>query len=198
MELDDLKNDWNQLQTKTQENAAFDVSVLKKITRQKIQSRLLRIVIPELTGSLFCVFGAIFIGLNFYRLNSIAFEIAGYLSIAILLLLPVISWFSIEQLHKMGNITKPYAETVKDFATQKIKFCRLQKSNFILAHLLLVTLIIVSVKIFGANATTGSKHYLFMAIMIGYAFLLFFSSMVWKNYNKIILQAGQLLHEVNS
>lgn len=97
MELDDLKNDWNQLQTKTQENAAFDVSVLNKITRQKIQSRLLRIVIPELTGSLFCVFGAIFIGLNFYRLNSIAFEIAGYLSIAILLLLPVISWFSIEQ-----------------------------------------------------------------------------------------------------
>ena len=198
MELDDLKNDWNQLQTKTQENAAFDVSVLNKITRQKIQSRLLRIVIPELTGSLFCVFGAIFIGLNFYRLNSIAFEIAGYLSIAILLLLPVISWFSIEQLHKMGNITKPYAETVKDFATQKIKFCQLQKSNFILAHLLLVTLIIVSVKIFGANTTTGSKHYLFMAIMIGYAFLLFFSSMVWKNYNKIILQAGRLLHEVNS
>ena len=198
MELDDLKNDWNQLQTKTPENAAFDVSVLNKITRQKIQSRLLRIFIPELTGSLFCVFGAIFIGLNFYRLNSIAFEIAGYLSIAILLLLPVISWFSIEQLHKMGNITKPYAETVKDFATQKIKFCQLQKSNFILAHLLLVTLIIVSVKIFGANTTTGSKHYLFMAIMIGYAFLLFFSSMVWKNYNKIILQAGQLLHEVNS
>ncbi|MBS1734069.1 MAG: hypothetical protein JST02_12305 [Bacteroidetes bacterium] len=158
----------------------------------------MRIVIPELTGSLFCVFGAIFIGLNFYRLNSIAFEVAGYLSISILLLLPVISWFSIEQLYKTGNITKPYAETIKDFATQKIKFCRLQKSNFILAHLLLVSLIIVSVKIFGANAITNSKHYLFMAIMIGYAFLLFFSSMVWKNYNKIILQAGRLLHEVNS
>ncbi len=197
MELEDLKNDWEQLQKYPQKSTVTG-DVLDKITKKKVQNRILRIVIPELTGSIVCLGGSLFIGLNFYRLTAHLFEVAGALSILFLLLVPLVSWLSIEQLYKTGNIDKPYAETIKDFAAQKIRFCRFQKFNIILVHLLLVSLIITSARVFGTNAITESKHYYPMALTLGYAFLSLFSAVVRKKYNKTIQQADKLIREVNS
>ena len=94
------------------------------------------------------------------------------------------------------NVNKPYGETLKGFATQKLKFYKLQKINVTLSYLLLVTIIVLLSKFFNGKDLTDSKYFWTFSITIGYIFLLFFSTVVSKFYKSTVRQAEELLQEL--
>jgi len=196
MELDDFKNTWNEMDNQVKSNPNIDLSTFNTMSKKKFQSGLKKIVVPEILGSLVCIGCAIFIGFNFYKLNTLAFQITGVLALVLLLVLPVLSIMSIWQLYKAGDITKSYAENLKTFTLQKIQFCKLQKLNATLSYLLLVTVIMLVTKLFGKNSITESNYFWTTAFGLGYIFMLGAIKWVAKFYNKTIAQAENLLQEL--
>lgn len=199
MELDDLKNTWEQVnnnQVEKQQNLSS--KMIDQITRTNYYSSLKKITYPEITGAIICFIGATFIGLNFRKLDTAFLQGVGIVSTLILLTLPVISLISLRQFNIIGDVTKPYVEILKKFAVQKIRFHKLQRVNITLSYLLLVTIIILLSKFFGGKDITGSKFFWTFSFSFGYIFLLFYSKWVLKHYNNTLRQTEELLKELDS
>lgn len=198
MELDDFKTTWNEMDNQVKAKQIVNPKFFDNMSKRKFHSRLNKIILPEILGSTVCIGSAFFIGFNFYRLDTLTFKIIGVLSILLFVVLCVLSIMSIQHLCKSADINKSYAETVKNFGIEKIKFCKLQKLNLTLSYLLLVTVMLLLTKLFGKHDITDSKYFWIFSISLGYIFLVFFAKFVTKSYNKTIRETEDLLNELQN
>ncbi len=197
MELDDFKSTWNDMSNRVNEKQKLNPKLFDKMNKRKFHSHLKKIVLPEILGSAVCIGSAVFIGFNFDKLDKTSFQIVGVVAVLLFLILPAISIMSIQQLYRGVEINKPYADALKEFAFQKIKFCKLQKLNLTLSYLLLVAVILLSTRLFGKNEITESKYFFVFAFTFGYSLFLLFSKWVFRSYNKTIRQTENLLKELS-
>jgi len=195
MELDDLKNTWNNQSDKTQQEN-FTSKIIDQMTQTKYNSKINRIAYPEIIGSAICVLATIFIGFNFYKLDTIFLQGVGIVSILVLLILSIVSILSIRQLKISKDFNKPYVEVLKIFATQKLEFYKLQKINITLSYLLLVTIIILLSKFFSGKDITDSKYFWTFSFSFGYIFLVFFTKFVTRFYKNTLKKSEELLQEL--
>ncbi len=196
MELDDLKNTWKETKILVPKHQNVNPEMLEKMRDQKYRSKIKKITIPEIAGSLVCLAAAVFIGLSFGNLDTVLLQGAGALSILLLLLLPIISALSTRTLSTARNVNRPYAETLKAFAIQKIRFVKLQKLNVTLSYLLLVAIIVLLSRLFSGKDLSDNKYFWLFSFTIGYVFLLLYSKWVEKYYRKTLQQAEELLREL--
>jgi membrane associated rhomboid family serine protease len=198
MELDDFKNTWDEIGKQVEEKQNFNPKILNKMSKSKFNSKLQKIAIPEIIASIICVGSAIYIGFQFNLLDTSLFKFIGVSAILLFILLPAISLFSVQQLYKSIDINKSYAETLKEFAVQKMKFCKLQKLNITMSYPLLALLMILVTKLFGKHTNDENAYFMIFGFCFGYVVLLFFSKWVFKKYNGIIQQTEDLLNELTA
>ena len=195
MELDDLKTTWqNESNTAIQNN--LTTLIIDKMTQEKYHSKIKKINLPEIIGSIICTIAAGFIALNLSKLDTIILQAVGVAAIMILLIISTLGVLSLQQLNIKKDLNKPYAETLKIFATQKMTFYKLQKINIILCYLLMVTIIILLPKLFGNKDITEYKYFWLYAFSTGYIFLLLLSKFVSKFYKKTLQQTEELLKDL--
>jgi hypothetical protein len=198
MELDDLKNTWNEMDNQVKGSQNLTLKIFDKISNQKFHSKLYKIILPEISGGLICISSAFFIGFNFDKLDGPTYQIIGVIGILVFLMVTAISLLSLQNLKKVGDVGKPYVDTLKDFATQKIKFNRLQKLNLRVSYLQLVIVVLLLPKLFEKNGITDSKYFYIFSFSVCFIFLLIFSKLVMNSYNKTIRQAEDLLKELTA
>jgi len=195
MELDDLKTTWQNQSNSALQNSLTTL-IINKMTQEKYHSKIKKITYPEIIGSSICVIAAGFIALNFNKLDTIILQAVGVASIIIQLIISTLGILSLQQLNIKKDLNKPYAETLKIFATQKLAFYKLQKINIILCYLLMITIIILLPKLFGGKDITEYKYFWLYAFVTGYVFLFWFSKFVTKSYRKTLQQTQELLMEL--
>lgn len=194
MELDELKNTWDNANNPVQQN--LTPKMIDQMTQKKYHSKIKKIAYPEIIGIIICLISAFFIGINFYKLDTVFLQGAGILSILLLVILSAISLLSLRQLNIPEDINRPYAATLKIFAVQKLQFYKLQKTNVILSYLLLVSIIILLSKFFNGKDITETKYFWIYSFSFGYLFLLFYSKWVAKYYKNTLQQTEELLQEL--
>jgi hypothetical protein len=178
------------------EQQNLNTATLEKIRDKNYRSKLKKITMPEIAGGIVCLAAAAFVGFNFTKLDTNLLQAAGVLSVLLLLLLPVISALSTWKLSKVSDANKPYAETLKLFAVQKLRFIKLQKLNVTLSYLLLVTIIVLFSKLVSGKDIFDNKYYWLFSFTIGFILLLFYSRWVEKYYRKSLQQAEELLKDL--
>ncbi len=198
MELDDLKNTWEDISGRVNKQQHLSPEIIEKITRAKYYPGFKKIAYPEITGVIICIAAAVFVILTFSRLDTHFLQGVGIVFIVLLLALSAISVLSLRQFSRKGDVNKTYAETLKDFAVQKIRFHKLQRINATLSYVLLVTTIVLLSKLFGNNDITNSKYFWIYSFSFGYIFLLCFTGWVNKYYKKTLQQTEALLIELVS
>lgn len=198
MELDELKDSWNNISEQLSGQQQISPQLIDQVTKDKFNSRLNKIIYPELAGVMICFAGAAYLVFRFGKLDTIFMQAVGILAILLLLLLSVIGLISIRRLRLATDITKPYAETCKDFATQKMQFYKWQQVNMLLACLLLVLVILLFSKLFSGKDLAGNKYFWTLSFSLGYLFLLFYSRWVARSYRNTIRQAEDLLKDLVS
>jgi len=196
MELDDLKNTWNELSTQVNTQQHLNASIINEMTKHQYNTRLKKIAYPEIIGVFICLAGLVYVVLHFWELNTAFLQATGIVAILVLLLLSITSLLSLQRLNTAVDVNKTYAETLKDFATKKIQFYKLQKINVTLSYLLLVTIIVLFSKFFSNKDITGSKYFWIFSFSIGYIFLMFYSKWVAKFYRSTLRKAEDLLNDL--
>jgi len=196
MELDELKKAWEDVNNQVSKQQGILPKMIDQMTQTKYKARLKKIVYPELIGTLVSFTGVAFIYLNFNKLNTPFLQGLGIITSLFLLILPVISLVLLWQFNMMGDISRPYSETLKKFALQKLRFFKFQQISLVSSYVLLVFFIILSLKFFGGKDINDNKYFWAFAISFGYIFLYFFSKWVLKSYGKTLRQAEELLREL--
>jgi hypothetical protein len=198
MELRDLKNSWDDITDQVSRHEILNVKMIDQMTISRYRSSLKKIAYPEMIGSIICLGGAVFIFLNFAKLDSSFLVGTGIVSIFLLLIIPLISLLSVQWLRVARDLNKTHAESLKEFALQKIRFHKLQRINVTASYLLLVGVIILLAKFFGGKDIAESKYFWILSFSIGYIFLSFYSKWVLKKYDHSLARAEELLKELSS
>jgi hypothetical protein len=196
MELDELKNTWDNANNLVEQQQNLIPKMIDQITQKKYHSKIKKIAYPEIIGVIICLISAFFIGVNFYKLDTTLLQGAGIMSILLLVTLSILSLLSLRQLNIPEDVNRPYAATLKIFATQKLQFFKLQKMNVILSYLLLVSILILLSKFFNGRAISEIKYFWIYSFSFGYLFLLFYATWVAKYYKKTLQQTEELLQEI--
>lgn len=198
MELDDLKNSWNKVNSQAENQPQLTPKVIDQMTTKKINTGMRKVFYSEMGGILICLMGAVFIAFNFNKLNTWLLQGTGILSISVLLILIICSLISLHRLNKAGDVNEPHVQILKRFATQKLQFIKLQKLNVILSYLLLVSVLVLFSKLFNEKDLTNNRYFWLFSFTFGYIILTFYSKWVLGFYRKTLQEAQELLEELTS
>lgn len=192
MELDELKNIWDTANTQQ----TLNTKMIEKMTQTRFKSRLQKVVFHELVGALMCIAAVTYMVLNFDKLPTPFFQGLGIVTALLLMILPIVSLTLIWQINSLGNVNQPIAETLKQFARQKLRFIRFQQLSVVAAYMLIVFVFLLMPKFTGGRSLNDNKYFWAFAVAFGYIFLYFFSRMVIKYYGNALQQAEELLWEL--
>lgn len=195
MELDDLKNDWENLTNQIHHQNMLTSKIISDITKRKYHSQINKIKYPEVIGGIICFLGLSYVGFNFIKLDSVFLQSIAVLAMLLLMIIPAVSFLSLTAFNSVDSLDKPYIETIKQFANKKLLFVKYQKINAFLSYLLLVTVIILLPKFFYGKDITVNKLFWIFSFSIGYLFLIFFSKWVKVCYGTTLRKAEELLKE---
>lgn len=198
MELEDLKNSWNEATSQTEKSESINLKKIDQMTQNRYNSKMKKITYPELIGTVISFSGAIYLGLHFYKLQTIFLQVLGILVLLYMVLAPIASLILLFQFNQIVDVNKPYIETLKKFAIQKIRFYKFQKYNALFGYILLGFLMILLPPLFGIKSHNLNKYFWSITIFLSYIFFYFFSKWGLKSYKKILQQSEKLLQELQT
>lgn len=197
MELEELKKLWEGMNGKLQQQEQLTRNLLEEVTEHKYHSKLHKIKTSELIGSGICFLGAVFLILNFSKIEPLAEQIFAILAIVLLLSLPVISLMSLKAMQQMPVSTKTYLETLTGFRKSRIRFIKFQRLTVSLGLFLPVIAIPVLAAIKGIDLSE-TEHFWTLTFPIGIIAFLGFAFWVLRSYTKTLKAAEQLLSEIKN
>jgi cytochrome c biogenesis protein CcdA len=196
MELDELKHIWDAASNPSEKQPFVTHKTIDKMTESGYKSKLQKIVFHETLGTIFAFSAVAYMIVNFSKLTTPFFQGIGVLTALLLIVLPIISLILLRQINSVGDVNQPFAETLRQFARQKLRFIRFQQTSVLAAYVLLVFVILLMPKFTGGKSLNENKYFWSATIAIGYIFLSFFSKWVLKSYSKALHQAEELLKEL--
>ncbi|MCR9017007.1 hypothetical protein [Aquiflexum gelatinilyticum] len=196
MELEEMKLAWNDLSKRVEKQEILNQQMIEKMTKDQFQSNLKKIALPEYIGTIICYLGAAYLSVNVPKLEEPLIQFFGVISIALLLILPIISLQSIRGMRKINLSSHSYLETIQIFGQQKIRFLKLQKLNISLGLFLLVIGVPVLLALQGKSLNPTPLFWM-LYFPLGVMFFLGFSYWVLKYYNRKLQATEKLLTEVN-
>src|SRR5690554_232591 len=101
MELEELKNTWQSMSKRVENQEFLTNQILEKMKREKYHSKLNKIDYSEYIGAIICYIGAAYLIMNFMKIEDILMQLFAIIAIALLFILPVIS---LKSLRTVKNI----------------------------------------------------------------------------------------------
>lgn len=197
MELEELKNTWQAMSKRVENQEFLTNQILEKMTREKYHSKINKIGYSEYIGTIICYIGAAYLIINFTKIDDILMQIFAIIAIALLFILPIISLKSLRAVKNINIASKTYMQAIEDFAKRKTRFHRLQKWNISLALFLMLVSIPVLSAIQGKDISQA-PHFWILIFPISIAFFLAFAVWVLKSYNKILNETEKMLSDINN
>ncbi len=197
MEIDDLKNAWNELGEKSNPKTLSNRTGLK-FDSKPFRSKLSKVLIPEIIGGIICFFGASYIVLYFGRLDTFFLRSLGLVTVLLFLVLPIVSITLLFQMNKLGDLSRSYAETIKKFTKHEIRFKVFQKITIGLSFILLIATVVLLSKILNGRHVLSDKYISAAIYAAGFLFTYFFSRWVWRYYVGSLNKASELLRDIDS
>lgn len=197
MELEELKNTWQEMSKRVEKQESLTNQILEKMMHQKYHSKLNKIGYSEYAGTMICYIGAAYLLMNFTKIDDILLQIFGIIAIALLFTLPVISLKSLRAVNNVNIGSKTYIQAIEDFAKRKTRFQRLQKLNVSLALFLMLVAIPVLSAIQGKDLAQV-PYFWTLIFPISIIFFLVFAVWVLKSYNKLLNEAEKMLSDISN
>ncbi|HET7002302.1 MAG TPA: hypothetical protein VFI33_13360 [Puia sp.] len=195
MELDEMKILWEEMSDKISRQKKMTDSLIIRMTRSDFGNKLLKIWIPEAMGNCICFAAAVYIIVDFRKLDTWYLILCGIISVFILFILPVLSFYALHKIRSVNILQNNYKQTLAEYSKGNRQFAMIQKLSFYLgAVLLLTSLPVMGLLIAGKDLFIESKLWLWYAV--GYPFFYGFSKWVFRNYSKVTREAEDILKEL--
>lgn len=196
MELEEMKSLWSDLSVKVEKQDRIQQELIMEITKQRFRSKLNSIQVSELIGTVVCFAGAAYFILNFGKLEIWYNQVFALINILIAIALPLLSLTTIRSMKNLQIGTESPISILKDFTKRKLRFWQVQRLSLVLASVYLLTILLPFAELQGKSEVIMSRSFWMVYIPLGFAFMLMFSSWVWKKYKRGIASSEALLREL--
>lgn len=196
MELEEMKTVWQDLTKELNQQKKLTNKIILKMTQQEYKSKINKIAIPEVIGSVFCFGMAITLLVNLPLYHNPLTMACGIVSIVILLALPVASLRSIRRLNSINLTQNSYKETLMEYRLGRRQLKVVQQVGFVLSFFLLFTsLPPLSMIMKGKDLFAESSTWLWY-VPFGVLFFALFTFYVYRCYKSIIHSTDQLIEDL--
>lgn len=195
MELDEMKSLWTEMSVSIEKQQKTSDALLLQMTKGNYRRKLNKIWIPEAIGIFVCFIALIYLLFNFAQLNTWYLLSCGVVSAFILVLLPGLSAMAVYKLHDLDTSAGSYKETLLACSRAKIEFVWVQKLNFLLGSILMLTILPLMAQLI-AGVDLFKARRLWYGYIIGFPFFYYFAVWVFKSYVKTTNEAENILKEL--
>lgn len=199
MELEEMQTVWSQMSDQIEKQKKLTDKMIIMMTQEQYRKKLNKIAYPEMIGAIICYSTVILILINLNKLDNWYTLLSGLISIVILLVLPVLSLKSINQMRKVNIAGNNYKETLIEYSKGKKRFQVVVKMGFYMGFLLMFVIMPVTSKILNNKdlfSETKSIWPFVIGIPIAIIFFITFSRWVSKCYTNNINSAELLFKEL--
>lgn len=196
MEIEKMKSLWEDMSQKVDQQKILTDQLIIDMTKERYDSRIRSISIPETISALICFAVVIYLISNFGLLEVWYLQLSGVLTMVACILLPVLSLKSIKRMKAIDISKSTYKEALATYAKEKAMFMRLQKTSFYTSFIVLILAVISFGKIVkGIDVFTTSEN-LNWLVPSGIGVLFIFTQWVLKKYKKAANSANDILKEL--
>ena len=198
MELEELQATWAQMSVELEKQKRLTNEIILKMTQRDYKDRLNKVAIPEKISTVFTFGVALLLLFKFHELDTLLLRICGVITLAMLIILPIISLRYLIHMHTIDIINRSYTEGIKAFAINKQRYQKFLKLTVYLGFVLMLIIIPVISKIFNGKDIFTESHSNFWMwfVPIGACFYYLFSKRVINCYSSNIKKAGDILEEL--
>lgn len=191
-----MKSLWEDMSQKVGQQKVLTDQLILDITKERYENRIRSISVPETLSAFICFAAVIYLIINFNLLDIWYLQLTGVLTIIACMLLPILSLKSIKKIKAIDVSKSSYKESLVNYAKEKARFMRLQKTNFYTSFIVLIVAVISFGKIMKGIDVFTMTEKLNWLVPSGIGVLYIFSHWVLKKYKKAADAANTILKEL--
>jgi len=201
MELDEMKDVWQQMSQKLDHQKKLTDKLIFQMSKDRYKNKLNNILIYESIGTLFCFAIVTLTALNFHKLETWYLELAGVITIILYVVSPLISVVTVYRLKEIKIEPEQLNKMMNRFYVKKKQFILGQKMNIIIGLSMILSALPVAIKVFDNEdifysiSNFGFKHFIFLALLLSLGVL--FASWAFRGYLGMIRSAESILKEID-
>jgi len=196
MELDEMKNQWDEMSKEIKKQQILTDKLIVDMTQEKYNNKIKSISIPETIGAVICFASALYILMNFNKLDTWYLIVCGVFAVVYLIIMPIKSLRSIHKIKSINLSDKNVTETLIDFTKSKKKFWLVQRIGFYLNFIFIVTILPISGKLLSNKDLFLESKLWYLYIPMLVIFLLVITFLGLKHFKKATESAESLLKDL--
>jgi len=193
MELEEMQTLWSELSDQIEQKQPLSKTKIMEMTQERYQKKLNQIAYPEIAGSIVCFGMVLFIFINLNKLDDALSLTSAFISLIILIALPIASLLTIRRLRNIDVTKNNYQQTLFVYTKAKKRHCQVQKFGLYLSTVLMFSIIPVFVKIMGKELEIAP---LLKSLPFGILFIIVFVFIVWRFYSKSIRETEVIIKDL--
>jgi hypothetical protein len=197
MELDEMKNLWEDLSGKVESQQKLNKEQLLEMTKKSYQNSLGKIYLPEILGSIICF---LYAGFFIFQIGKLEFPVNQILAVfntAAMIVLPVISLVTLYRLNRLVLKEDTPAHLLKRFMAHKTFFWKFQRLNLILSGVFAITILPPLAELVGKVDLIMESKFWMVYVPIGLIFIYIFGRWAFRKYDKALLDTQQLIEGID-
>lgn len=197
MELQDIQNQWNAMETRLESLEIIQKNQIMEMTKQRYKNKFTKLWNIEMTGAVICFGMATWIIIDFDTFDTPFYIGCAIVTLLFNLLLPIVILRYISNVKNMSLGETSYKEIIKKFEKNKARLLGAQQFSSVIGVFIFFISIPVFSKLFGNDIsfeTMKMSQYIFIAV--GFASVALFMRWGIKKYKGIMANAEKLLGEL--
>ncbi len=198
MELEEMKTLWREMSVQIDEQKQLTDALIMDMTQQKYTQKFGKITTYETVGAVICFTIALFLIINFNRLDTWYLISCGIFTLGYLITLPILVLRSLKSIKSIHIGRNSYKESIIGFAKAKKHLLLIQKLGIYCNFILFLTCIPVASKLLGNKDIflTGGSLWKYGFILITTIVMIFVSKWGYRCYKNMINSAENILKEL--
>lgn len=195
MKLEELQTAWYEMSEQLEHQKKLTDNIIMEMTQKKYTDKFRTISLFETFGASICFIAALYIIVNFYKLNTWYLITCGIFSLLFLIVLPIFVLVSLYRIKNI-NITKhSFSDTLIHYIKEKNRLMLLQKLGIGASFIQLFAVAIVFAKILSNKDFFMVERDIWSYVFMGLAVVFIFLMARWgyNGYKKVTNSAEQLL-----
>lgn len=195
MELEEMQAAWIDMSGELEKQKQITNELVMKMTQERYRNHWNKLANPD---KLFTVIGFILVIVlifNFGKLDTLALQICGILSILILIILPIFSIKTMRDLQYINIGQNTYKETMEVFAKRKQRFVNFQKLNMWVSFVFMLVSIPITMKLLKGENILETLNKRFLIVLPICIFLFYFLARYLTKCTKSVLKKSETILE---
>lgn len=198
MEMEEIQALWSEMSDGLEQQKKLTNEIIMNMTQERYRNKFRTISTYETIGTVICFAMAMYIMVNFGKLDTWYLMACGIFTLAFLIVLPILVLKSLRRIRNLNIIEKNYKETLVSYSKARKNLMTLQQFGIYASYILMFAASAVFSKVWSNKDFFIRERniWAYAAIVVAIVFVFVVSRWGYRSYKNITNAAENILKEL--